>query len=110
MTRKLGIALAATVVLLAGCGGGGGRPSVDEISTVLSEGSEIGGEDFSIPEEQADCVAKAFHESDLSDDALNAMVDKDEDYEASDADEKALTEISTEKVAECVVQDAGWPR
>ncbi|UUZ61390.1 hypothetical protein [Nocardioides sp. B-3] len=102
MTGKLGIALAATVVLLAGCGGGDGRPSVDEISTVLSEGGEIGGEDFSIPEEQADCVAKAFHESDLSDDALNAMVDKDEDYEASDADEKALTDISTETVAACM--------
>jgi hypothetical protein len=109
MTRKLGIALAATVVLLAGCGGGGGggRPSVDEISTMLSEGGEIGGEEVSIPEEQADCVAKAFHESDLSDDALNAMVDKDEDYEASDADEKALTEISTDTVAECLVPEAG---
>lgn len=106
MTRKLGIALAATVVLLAGCGGGGGgRPSVDEISTVLSEGGEIGGEDFSIPEEQADCVAKAFHESDLSDDALNAMVDKDEDYEASEADEKALTTISTETVAKCLTPE-----
>lgn len=103
MTRKLGIALAATVVLLAGCGGGGdGRPSVEEISNVLSEGGEIGGEDFSIPEEQADCVAKAFHESKLSDDALNAMVEKDEDYEASEADEKALTEISTETVAACM--------
>ena len=54
----------------------------------------------------ADCVAKAFHESDLSDDALNAMVDKDEDYEASDADEKALTEISTETVAECMTPAA----
>lgn len=107
MTRKLGIALAATVVLLAGCGGGGGgRPSVDEISTVLSEGGDIGGENFAIPEEQADCVAKAFHESDLSDDALNAMVDKDEDYEPSDADEKALTEISTDTVAACVAPDA----
>lgn len=103
MTRKLAIALAASVVL-AGCGGGGGddRPSVDEISNVLTEGGEIGGDDVSIPEEQADCVAKAFHESELSDDALNAMVDKDEDYEASEADEKVLSDISTGILADCM--------
>lgn len=103
MTRKLAIALAASVVL-AGCGGGGGddRPSVDEISNVFTEGGEIGGDDVSIPEEQADCVAKAFHESELSDDALNAMVDKDEDYEASEADEKVLSDISTGILADCM--------
>ena len=103
MTRKLGVALAATVVLLAGCGGGGGgRPSVDELSAVLSEGSEIDGQEFSFPEEQADCIAKAFHDSDISDDALNAMVDKDEDYEPSDEDTKALTNLGTEEMAACM--------
>ena len=104
MTRKLGIAAAATVMLLAGCGGGdgGGRPSVDDISKVLTDGGEIGGEDFSLPQDQADCVAKAFHESDLSDEALNAMVDKDEDYEPSDEDTKALTSVSSEDVAACM--------
>ena len=105
MTRKLGIALAATVVLLAGCGGGGGggRPSVDEISKVLTEGGEIGGEDVSFPEEQADCIAKVFHESDLSDDALNAMVEKDEDFEPSDKDEEVVGTFATnEDFAACV--------
>ena len=104
MTRKLGLAVAATVVLLAGCGGGGGRPSVDEISQVLQDGGDIGGEDFSFPEDQADCVAKAFHESDLSDDALNAMVEKDNDYEPSDTDTKALTGIQSD-VMTCVTPE-----
>ena len=96
MTKKLGVALAATVVLLAGCGGGGGgRPSADEISGLLTDGGEIGGQEFSVPEEQADCMAKVFHESDLSDDALNAMVDKDEDFKPSDKDSEALASLTS---------------
>ncbi|PUA79835.1 hypothetical protein [Nocardioides currus] len=103
MTRKLGLAVAATVVLLAGCGGdGGGRPSVDELTDVLTEGGEIGGEDFSLPKDQAECVAKAFHDSDLSDEALNAMVEKDEDYEPSDADTKALSDLGSEDMVACM--------
>ena len=107
MSRKLGAVLAASVMALAACGGGGGRPSVDEISAVFQEGSEIDGEEFSLPEDQADCVAKAYHESDISDEALNAIVEKDEDYEASDADTKALEDIGSEKIAECVGLDMG---
>ena len=96
MTRKLGIALAITVVALAGCGGdGGGRPSVDDISKVLTDGVEFGGEDVEVPEEQADCIAKVFHDSDLSDDALNAIVEKDDDYDASDKDEEALVSLTS---------------
>ena len=104
MTRKLGVALAATVVLLAGCGGGGGgRPSVDEISKVMTDGGEFAGQDFSFPKEQADCIAKLFHESDLSDDALNAMVEKDEDYKASKEDEEVAASFATnEDFAACV--------
>lgn len=102
MTRKLGAALAAAVVLLAGCGGGGGRPSVDEISSLLTEGGEIGGEEISFPEAQADCIAKAFHDSDLSDEALNAMVEKDEDYEPSDADTKAMTSVAGGDMVACM--------
>ena len=108
MSRKLGAVLAAAVMTLAACGGSaGGRPSVDEISAVFQEGSEIGGEEFSLPEDQADCVAKAYHESDISDEALNAIVEKDEDYEASEDDQKALENVSTDKIAECMGVDLG---
>lgn len=104
MTRKLGVALAATIVLLAGCGGGGGgRPSVDELSNVFVDGGEFAGEDFNFPKEQADCIAKLFHESDLSDEALNAIVEKDEDFEPSDKDEEVAAGFATnEDFAACV--------
>lgn len=103
MTRKLGIALAASVVLLAGCGGAAERPSVDEISSVLQEGGDIGGQEVSFPEEQADCVAEIFHSSDISDEGLAAMVEKDEDYQASEEDEAALTDMmGNEDIAACV--------
>ena len=105
MSRKLGVALAATVMTLAACGGGGdggGRPSVDDISSVFQEGGDLGGEEFTLTEKQADCAAEAFHSSDLSDDALTAMVEKDEDYELSDEDRTALTSVSTEGMVECM--------
>lgn len=106
MTRKLGIALAASVVLLAGCGGDAERPSVDEISSVLQEGGDFGGQEVSFPEEQADCVAKIFHESDISDEGLNAMIEKDEDYEASEEDEAALTALMTnEDMVSCATTE-----
>ena len=107
MSRKLGAVLAAAVMTLAACGGGGGRPSADEISAVFQEGGEIAGEDFSLPKDQADCVAKAYHESDISDEALNAIVEKDEDYEASEKDTKALEAVSSEKIAKCMGLDMG---
>ena len=94
--------MAVAALALTACGGGADRPSVDEISAVFQEGGEIGGETMSVPEDQADCVAEAFHESDISDEALTALVEKDEDYEPSESDEKALETISTENVAECL--------
>lgn len=106
MTRKLGFALAATVLALAGCGGGGdGRPSVDEISKVLTEGGEVQGEQFSLPGDQADCVAEALHSSEMTDEALNALVEKDDDFEPSNADEEAMTGIQ-EDVVGCITPES----
>ncbi len=34
-----------------------------------------------VDDETIDCIAKAFHDSDLSDDALQAIVDGDEDFD-----------------------------
>lgn len=104
MTRKLGFALAAAVVLLAGCGGGGGRPSVDDISAALSSKDNPAGEQFAaLEDEQVDCIAKVFHDSDLSDDALNALVDGDESFDGSDEESAAVTKLATgEDFVACV--------
>jgi hypothetical protein len=97
--------IAASLValtLLTGCGGGGGgRPSVEDISSTLQGAdNELGME---LDEEQADCFAKVFHDSDLSDDALQALVDKDDDYDPSEEDTKALTAItSSDDATKCV--------
>jgi hypothetical protein len=103
MTKRLltGVAAAALVLTFAtGCGGddGGGRPSVDEISEGIQSNDILGD---SMDSKVADCVAEAFHDSDLSDDALQAIADGDEDYDPSDDDQEALTSVSTDSVAEC---------
>jgi len=107
MTKRVLSAAAAAafvLVLATGCGddgdGGGGRPSVDEISKGIQEnmGDQLGG---AMTEDIADCVAEAFRDSDLSDDALQAIVDGDEDYDASDEDTEALSSVSTESITEC---------
>lgn len=92
--------LAFVASFAAGCGGDGGRPSVDEIAAGLQEnlGGSLGGD---LSDEMATCVAEAFHDSDLSDEALRAIADGDEDYDASGEDEEALQSVSSESIAEC---------
>ncbi len=106
MKRTLAcLASAALVVTFAaGCGGGsdgGGRPSVDEISSGIQDnmGDQLGGD---VTDDMAKCLATAFHDSDLSDDALQAIVDGDENYDASDEDTAALSSLSTGAVTDCV--------
>lgn len=97
------LAVTAVLALVAtGCGGDdGGRPSVDEISDTIQNGDVLGSDlDASV----ADCIAEAFHDSDLSDDALQAIVDEDEDYDASDEDQEALSSVSTSAVTDCVAE------
>jgi hypothetical protein len=102
-TLFLALPVAAAMVLSA-CGGSAAeRPSADEIADVLTEGTEeLGG--VAVPQEQADCIADVFVNSDLSDEALRAMVEGDEDYEATDEDQAALTDLMADPaVTECVV-------
>lgn len=94
------IASAFLVVTLATACGGGGRPSVDELSEAFQSDDNVMG--MGLEEAQADCVAEAFHESDVSDDTLRAIVDNDEDYEGDEDDEEAIKSISTDSVAECM--------
>ena len=112
MTKKFAIALAATAILLAGCGGGGGRPSVDDISSALTSDDNPAGEEFAaLEDEQVDCIAKVFHDSDLSDDALNALVDGDDDFEGSDEDKAAMTELTSgDDFVACVTPARSPPR
>jgi len=104
---KLRLVAAALVVgslgSLAACGGsGGGRPSADKLADAMSGDSSFG----SLDKEVVACMAKAFHDSDLSDGFLQALADKKNDYKPSDKDAKAMTSVTTAAAKSCVV-DAG---
>jgi hypothetical protein len=99
--KKLTIALAAGLVFATTAACSGGRPSADEISKTLQEPDNAVGSAVTMPKKGADCFAKAFHDSDLSDEALKAIVEKDNDYKASKADEKILTELGGTIMEKC---------
>jgi len=95
-------AVLSVVALLGGLSacGGSDRPSKDDLVEAMQSGdSGLGTGD--LPDEMADCMAGILHKSDLSDEALQAIVDKDEDYEPSDDDEKALEDIQSNVLEEC---------
>jgi hypothetical protein len=84
------VALFTLLVVLTACGGGG-RPSTDDLAKALKDKDNAAGKEFGasgFDDKTIDCIAKAFHDSDLSDDALQAIVDGDEDFKASKDDEK----------------------
>jgi hypothetical protein len=81
----------ATLALTSACGGGGDRPSKDEVKTAITKkDGAFGG---AIPKGSVDCVVDSLVDSDLSDKTLNALVENDKDYKGSKADEKALTGV-----------------
>lgn len=92
------VSTAVLIGSLAACGGSA-RPSQQELADSISSGDSALGS--AIPEEAADCFAKVIHESDLSDDALQAMVDGEENYDASDEDKEAAEDLQTTLIDEC---------
>jgi hypothetical protein len=94
------VAMFTLLAVLTACGGGG-RPSEDEIADSLKDsGNPIGASLPDAADDVIDCIAKALHDSDLSDDALQALVDGDADYGANNDDAKALAGL-TEDMAKC---------
>ena len=102
-TIFLALPIAAAMALSA-CGGGGGsaeRPSAEELSDIFTSGAEeMGG--VQIPQEQADCLADALVESDVSDETLRAMADLEQDYDPSQEEQDLLTEAITDSGMECM--------
>jgi hypothetical protein len=95
------IALATLMVVLTACGGGG-RPSEDDIAAALKDkDNPVSAMATGANDEAIDCIAKALHDSDLSDDALQALVDGDEDFEGDKDDDEALTGL-VEDFGKCI--------
>jgi hypothetical protein len=79
------------------------RPSVDKIATALAHPQNPVGKGFTgtdTDEQRIDCVARVLHDSDLSIEALSAIVDGDKDFEGSPDDEKAFMDIGAD-IANC---------
>ena len=74
MVKKLGLTVAVTLLLLtSACGG---RPSEADVSKGLQGGFQSGGQNVKLTKDQADCAAKIFVKSDISDDTLKAIAAK----------------------------------
>jgi hypothetical protein len=95
------VALFTMLAVLTACGGGGGRPSEGDIADAMKENAEFSQLTDGASDEVVDCIAKALHDSDLSDDALQAIVDGDEDYDEDEDDTKALADASAD-FAKCI--------
>ena len=104
MVKKLG-ATVAVALLLATSACGDERPTADELSTSMQEkGVTTNGRTVKLTKDQADCAAKIFVKSGLSDEALQAIVDSDETYKASKQDDAALRKI-TDDLGACATKD-----
>jgi hypothetical protein len=100
MVKKLG-ATVAVALLLATSACGGGRPSADELSTAMQKGVKTNNQTVKLTKVQADCAAKIFVKSDLSDEALQAIADRDDTFKESKKDAAALKKI-TPDLGACV--------
>jgi len=94
MKKIVGAMCVAAALTLSACGGGGDRPTVDEVSKALTSKDNVLG--TAIPKEAADCLAKAFVDSDLSNKTLNAIVEGDEDYKGSNKEKDALNGVMSD--------------
>lgn len=94
--------IVAALALTSACGGddGGDRPSKAEVKkAITSEKSVLG----TIPDEPADCVAGLLVDSKVSDDTLDAIVEKDPDYKGTDKD-KDILEGLEDDLGKCVTK------
>jgi serine/threonine-protein kinase RIO1 len=96
VTKKLGASVAVALLLATSACGGGGRPSEGELSTAFQKGvkgSETSGQQLKLTKKQADCAAKIFEKSKISDEALRAIVDGDKKFKESKKDDAALKKV-----------------
>lgn len=95
--KSLGAAfLVAALLATSACGGG--RPSQDDVSKALQKGvvsSKSKTDKLTLKKKQADCTAKVFVKSKLSDETLQKLVD-DHVYTRSKKNDAVVTKLSAE--------------
>jgi hypothetical protein len=110
MRPALAACVLALLPLATACGvvddarpGEDGRPSVQAIAGAIKDPGNSFHQAFAMfgDDTALDCVAEALHDSDLSDDALRALVDDDTDFAYNKGDDKALGDV-TDEMASCI--------
>lgn len=105
--RKIAAAIAVPAALtfaLTACGGeaGHGRPSADDLVKALTTGKAAKSVGLSDADPKViKCIAQKFEDSKLSDDALRAIVNGDEDFKGKGGDKAALSDIESQ-MSDCV--------
>jgi hypothetical protein len=107
MNRKLRTRLliappvAALAISLAACSGGGGtRPSADELSDGIASILEEAGQGDALTDEQLNCVADAFLESEVSDQDL-ANLAEGKDLQTSQDAKELVSQTMAESFTTC---------
>jgi hypothetical protein len=100
MKKTLVAGAAVLALALSACGGGGGRPSEDEIAkTMKDQISKLGGDSSMLTDDVVNCIAKKVHDSDLSDSTLNKMVD---DKKGSSDETSKATQVIADATTSCI--------
>ena len=99
--------IAALAISLAACAGGPGggsggsdRPSADELSTGITTILEDAGQGGVLTEEQVDCIADEFLDSEVSDQDLKNMADG-EDLQTSQEAKDLVTTTMQDAIGTC---------
>jgi hypothetical protein len=109
--RGLGAALTLTLGLLlvtSACSGTS-RPSQSDVSQALQKGADnsvLGSRASTVSKKAADCIAKVLVGSNISDRALQAIVDGTKNYRPTKQDEAAAVGISS-KIVKCLPAGLG---
>lgn len=103
----MALPIAAVAFSLAACAGSAGpggdgsdRPSADELSTGITTILEDGGQGGILTEEQIDCIADEFVDSEVSDEDLKNMAGG-EDLQTSEEAKTLVTSTMQEAIETC---------
>lgn len=97
----LALPVAAVAVSLAACAGGGAeRPSADELSDGIAAIFEDAGQGDVLTDDQLDCVAEAFLDSEVSDQDLANLADG-KDLQTSQDAKDLVTATMSEAITTC---------
>lgn len=95
--KAVGAALAVAALLATSACGGGGRPSEADVSKALQKGvvsSTDKSDKLKLTKKQADCTAKIFVKSELTDEALQKMAN-DHIYARNKKNDAVVTKLGT---------------